>query len=60
MSWKKVYWICTEEALTVRNRGGRNRALGTRMPTAIMCEPYHRWPWTSSTIAYVVAEGYAF
>ncbi len=30
--WKKVYRIYREERLTVRKRGGRKRALGTRAP----------------------------
>ena len=33
-NWKKVYRIYREERLTVRKRGGRKRALGTRAPMA--------------------------
>ena len=32
---KKVYRLYKEERLTVRKRGGRKRALGTRRPMAI-------------------------
>ena len=30
MNWKKLYRLYKEERLTVRKRGGRKRALGTR------------------------------
>ncbi len=32
LNWKKLYRIYREEGLTVRKRGGRKRALGTRAP----------------------------
>jgi putative transposase len=35
VNWKKLYRIYREERLTVRKRGGRKRALGTRAPMAI-------------------------
>lgn len=35
VNWKKLYRIYKEERLTVRKRGGRKRALGTRAPMAI-------------------------
>jgi putative transposase len=35
MKLKKVYRLYREERLTVRKRGGRKRALGTRAPMAI-------------------------
>jgi len=35
MNWKKLYRLYKEERLTVRKRGGRKRALGTRAPMAI-------------------------
>jgi putative transposase len=35
MNLKKVYRLYREERLTVRKRGGRKRALGTRAPMAI-------------------------
>ena len=35
LNWKKLYRLYKEEKLTVRKRGGRRRALGTRAPMAI-------------------------
>ena len=43
VSWKKLYRIYREEGLTVRKRGGRKRALGTRTPMAIPQGPNQRW-----------------
>jgi len=43
MNPKKVYRPYREERLTVRKRGGRKRALGTRAPMAIPREPNQRW-----------------
>jgi putative transposase len=43
MNWKKLYWIYREEGLTVRKRGGRKRAVGTRAPMAIPQGPNQRW-----------------
>jgi putative transposase len=43
MNLKKVYRLYCEERLTVRKRGGRKRALGTRAPMAIPQEPNQRW-----------------
>ena len=43
MNVKKVYRLYREERLTVRKRGGRKRALGTRAPMAIPQEPNQRW-----------------
>jgi putative transposase len=40
---KKVYRLYREEKLTVRRRGGRKRALGTRAPMAIPQEANQRW-----------------
>ena len=40
---KKLYRIYREEALTVRKRGGRKRAVGTRTPMAIPQGPNQRW-----------------
>lgn len=42
-TWKKLYRIYREEGLTVRRRGGRKRALGTRAPMAIPQGPNRRW-----------------
>lgn len=43
VNWKKLYRIYREEGLTVRKRGGRKRAIGTRAPMAIPQEPNQRW-----------------
>ena len=43
LNWKKLYRIYREEKLTVRRRGGRKRALGTRAPMAIPQGPNQRW-----------------
>ena len=43
MNLKKVYRLYREERLTVRRRGGRKRALGTRAPIAIPQERNQRW-----------------
>jgi putative transposase len=40
---KKLYRLYKEERLTVRKRGGRKRALGTRAPMAIPQDPDQRW-----------------
>lgn len=42
MNRKKVYRLYREERLTVRKRGGRKRALGTRAPMAIPQEANQR------------------
>ena len=43
VNWKKLYRLYKEERLTVRKRGGRKRALGTRAPMAIPQGPNQRW-----------------
>ena len=43
VNWKKLYRIYREERLTVRKRGGRKRALGTRAPMVIPQGPNQRW-----------------
>jgi len=43
MNWKKLYRLYREEGLTVRKRGGRKRAIGTRAPMTIPREPNQRW-----------------
>jgi len=40
---KRIYRLYREEGLTVRRRGGRKRALGTRAPMAIPQGPNQRW-----------------
>ena len=43
MNHKKLYRLYREERLTVRKRGGRKRALGTRAPMAIPQGRNQRW-----------------
>ena len=43
LSHKKLYRLYREERLTVRRRGGRKRALGTRAPMAIPQDRTLRW-----------------
>src|SRR6056297_3055526 len=43
VNWKKLYRLYREEGLTVRKRGGRKRAIGTRAPMAIPEGPNQRW-----------------
>lgn len=43
VNWKKLYRIYREEGLTVRKRGERKRAVGTRTPMAIPQGPNQRW-----------------
>ncbi len=43
VNWKKLYRLYKEERLTVRKRGGRKRALGTRGPMAIPQDANQRW-----------------
>ena len=43
MNWKKLYRLYKEERLTVRKRGGRKRALGTRAPMTIPQGANQRW-----------------
>ena len=42
VNWKKLYRLYREEGLTVRKRGGRKRAVGTRPPMAIPQGPNQR------------------
>ena len=43
VNWKKLYRLYREEGLSVRKRGGRKRAVGTRTPMAIPQGPNQRW-----------------
>jgi putative transposase len=43
INWKKLHRLYREERLTVRKRGGRKRALGTRSPMTIPQDPNQRW-----------------
>jgi putative transposase len=40
---KRLYRVYTEEGLTVRKRGGRKRALGTRAPMTVPLASNQRW-----------------
>ncbi len=40
---KKLYRLYREEKLTVRKRGGRKRAIGTRAPMLVPIQPNERW-----------------
>ncbi|SMX56387.1 Putative transposase (fragment) [Bradyrhizobium sp. ORS 285] len=40
---KKLFRLYREERLTVRRRGGRKRALGTRAPMTVPLLPNDRW-----------------
>jgi len=40
---KRVFRLYREERLTVRKRGGRKRALGTRAPLGLPVRPNERW-----------------
>jgi putative transposase len=40
---KKLFGLYREEKLTVRRRGGRKRAIGTRAPMLIPLRPNERW-----------------
>ena len=53
LSPKKLYRLYKEERLTVRKRGGRKRALGTRAPMAIPQGRNQRWSldFVSDTLA---------
>ncbi|MGX1360725.1 hypothetical protein AB7M46_005782 [Bradyrhizobium elkanii] len=41
---KKLFRLYREEKLTVRRRGGRKRAIGTRAPMLVPMTPNDRWP----------------
>jgi putative transposase len=43
LNHKRPFRLYREERLTVRKRGGRKRALGTRAPMTIPQEPNQRW-----------------
>ncbi len=40
---KKLFRLCREEKLTVRRRGGRKRAIGTRATMLVPLRPNERW-----------------
>ncbi len=57
---KKLYRLYKEEKLTVRRRGGRKRALGTRRPMMVPDRPNRRWSLDFWPTRSPVADGSAF
>ena len=60
VNWKKLYRIYKEEGLTVRKRGGRKRALGTRAPMAIPQGQISAGASTSSRTACRAVVGFGY
>lgn len=58
MSHNKLYRVYTEERLTVRKRGGRKRALGTRAPMTLPQGRNQRW--SLDFVADTLASGRRF
>jgi putative transposase len=55
---KKLFRLYREERLSVRRRGGRKRALGTRAPMALPQGPNQRW--SLDFVSDVLADGRRF
>lgn len=55
---KKLFRLYREERLTVRRRGGRKRALGTRAPMAIPQGPNQRW--STDFVQDILSDGRRF
>ena len=58
LNHKKLFRLYKEERLTVRRRGGRKRALGTRAPMALPQRPNQRW--SLDFVSDVLADGRRF
>jgi putative transposase len=58
LNHKKLFRIYREERLTVRRRGGRKRALGTRAPMTLPQGPNQRW--SLDFVSDVLADGRRF
>ena len=58
LNHKKLFRIYREERLTVRRRGGRKRALGTRAPITLPQGPDQRW--SLDFVSDVLADGRRF
>lgn len=58
LNHKKLFRIYREERLTVRRRGGRKRALGTRAPMALPQGPDQRW--SLDFVSDVLSDGRRF
>ena len=55
---KKLFQLYREERLTVRRRGGRKRAIGTRAPMTLPQGPNQRW--SLDFVSDVLADGRRF
>jgi len=60
MNLKKLRRLYREEKLTVRKRGGRKRALGTRRPWHYRRDPTSAGAWTSSAMPSRMVAAFAF
>ena len=58
LNHKKLFRLYREERLTVRRRGGRKRALGTRAPMTLPQGPNERW--SLDFVSDVLADGRRF
>lgn len=58
LNHKKLFRLYREERLTVRGRGGRKRALGTRAPMTVPQGPNQRW--SLDFVSDVLADGRRF
>jgi putative transposase len=58
LNHKKLFRLYREERLTVRRRGGRKRALGTRAPMTLPQGPNQRW--SLDFVSDVLADGRRF
>ena len=58
LNHKKLFRLYREERLTVRKRGGRKRALGTRAPMTLPQGPNQRW--SLDFVSDMLADGRRF
>jgi putative transposase len=58
MNHKKLFRLYREERLTVKKRGGRKRALGTRAPMTLPQGPNQRW--SLDFVSDMLADGRRF
>jgi transposase InsO family protein len=58
LNHKKLFRLYREERLTVKKRGGRKRALGTRAPMALPQGPNQRW--SLDFVSDMLADGRRF
>ena len=57
---KRLFRLYREEKLTVRKRGGRKRAIGTRAPMLIRWQPMIAGRWTSCRMNSPMGAGSGF